>query len=302
MGAGNNATVRFSRVSGGTPTVAIVDTDLPAPRADWLSSSAFDRRTNWAPNGQYSAWASGVQVRDWTATGGITVAPSATHETGTQSVAITYAASTGALTAMPVLMPSTVVSPGGGTQTWRAGCRYQIVSGPGGGILMQRSIDGGSSWSSVGSIVTGAGWQTTETTFTTSASSQPPILRFARNASSGVVLIDRVWLFRDGVDDGDDTVIGNGPAAAFYSAQRELLRARVAATVHEVGIADRYRDDPTGFPGDNLAVGQQARLVIPSRGLDVTLPITQLVIDELRLLATTAQFGGLRRRLSAEAG
>lgn len=307
-GSGNNATVRISPVVGGTPTIRVARTEIANPKTV-LRSGTWSAKINWLPNSRWDEWTSATVVKDWTTTGGLTtnrLSSAGNFETGTYGLECVTSGSAGALTVSEVLMPDEVVTNGGGTQTWRVGVRFKMTANTGASIAFQRSVNGGSSWTSMGSglIVNPVNtWQTYETTFTTTSAILPnrPRLRFSSTAVSGSkAVIDRVWLFRDGVDDGDDTYIGNGPSVGFYEAQRALLQSyESGGTTYELGVADRYRDDPTGFPLDNLLVGQEARVVIPERSVDVTLPVAQLDVNELAPLQTAVQLGAQRRRLTS---
>jgi hypothetical protein len=106
-------------------------------------------------------------------------------------------------------------------------------------------------------------------------------------------------LFRKDIDDGDDTLVGSQITDLLVDSQRNLLQGGGdAPTTYTVQVADRYRDDPTGFPDDELAPMTLARLDVPDLGLDTTQRVVQVVRTLDRPLQTTVQLGALRRRLT----
>lgn len=303
-GAGNNATVRFSAESGGTPTLAIVDTAAIGRRNQVLSGGAWSAKINWLPNSRFDEWNSSTIVKDWATSGGMTtnrLGTAGNFETGTYGVEIVTGGTTGAFTVSEILMPDEVVSNNGGTQTWRVGLRYKRTANTGASVTFERSVNNGASWTTIAALGSSATFATVESTFTTTAAIHPdcPRLRIATSATANSkYVIDRFWLFRDGVEDDDSTYIGNGPSVGFYTGQRALLRARTAGRAYEIGIADRTRDNPTAFPNDALAPGMTARVIVPARSVDVQQTVAEVRRDLLQPLTTTVSVGALKRRLT----
>ncbi len=307
-GAGNNATVRFSPSASVDYTLAVVDTAATGRRNLVLSGGTWSAKINWLPNSRWDEWSSATVIRDWATSGGLTSNRDTTVgnvETGTYSIELVTGGSTGEVTVSEVLMPDEVVTNNGGTQTWRVGVRSKMTTSTGGAIALQVSKDSGATWgaASFGVVIGPAGtWYTTEATFTTNTATlnNRPRVRFAQtNTVAGTkVIIDRVWLFRDGVEDDDNEYVGNGPSVGFYTAQRALLRARTAGRAYEIGIADRTRDNPTAFPNDALAPGMVARVIVPARSVDVQQAVAEVRRDLLQPLTTTVQLGAARRKLT----
>ena len=186
-------------------------------------------------------------------------------------------------------------------ETWRVGIRYKRTVNTGATVSLEYSNNSGSSWTSVSALGSSATFATLEGTFTTNSGTLPnrPRLRISSTAVAGSkYVVDRVWLFRDGVEDDDDTYIGNGPSVGFYTAQRALLRARTDGRAYEIGVADRTRDNPTAFPDDALSPAMTARVIVPSRSVDVQQTIAEVKRDLLQPLQTTISVGALKRRLT----
>lgn len=307
-GTGNNATVRFAPTSSVDYTLAVVDTAAMGRKNVMLPNGSWSAKINWLPNSRWDEWSSSTVIRDWATAGGLTSNRDTTVgnvETGTYSIELVTGGSTGQVTVSEILMPDEVVTNNGGTQTWRVGVRSKMTVTTGGAISLQVTKDGGATWTaaSINVVLGPAGtWYTTEATFTTNTATlnNRPRCRFAQtNTVAGTkVIIDRVWLFRDGVEDDDNTYVGNGPSVGFYAAQRALLRARVDGRSYEIGVADRTRDNPTAFPSDALSPAMTARVIVPSRSVDVSQTIAEVKRDLLQPLQTTISVGALKRRLT----
>lgn len=300
-GAGDNTTLRIRQVSSGPVTLAAVDTDLVSPRGRTLVGR-WTAAINWAPNARFDAWVSTTQPEDYALSGGLLVNRVTDIELGTYAIEFVTGGSIGELTAKEVRMPDAIVSNNGGTQTWRVGIRSKRTANTGGQVLVQYSKNSGSSWTTLGPLSGSGTFATTEWTFTTTAADLPhrPRLRFHQpNATAGSKwVLDRLWLFRDGVDTGDTTLLGNGPNAGFFDAQRVLLQERLLGTSYEMRMIDRYRAAPSSYPNEQVEVGHLARFIVPRLGMDFEIPVVQLVLDELHPTITTATLGALRRRLT----
>lgn len=307
-GTGNNATVRFSPSASDDYTLAVVDTAAMGRRNLILADGAWSAKINWLPNSRWDEWTSSTVVKDWATTGGMTtnrLGTAGNYETGTYGMEVVTGGTTGAVTVSEVLMPDEIVSNSGGTQTWRVGIRYKRTVNTGATVSLERSVNSGSSWSTVVTLGSSATFATLDSTFTTTSAILPnrPRLRITSTAVAGTkYVVDRVWMFRDGVEDDDDTYVGNGPSVGFYTAQRALLRARVDGRAYEVGIADRTRDNPTAFPNDALSPAMTARVIVPSRSVDVQQTVAEVKRDLLQPLSTTVSVGALKRRLTRIAG
>lgn len=303
-GSGNNATVRFAPSSSVDYTLAVVDTAAVGRKNATLPNGTWSAKINWVPNSRWDEWLSATALRDWTTNGGMTtnqLSTAGNYETGTYGMEVVTGGTVGAVTVTEVLMPDEVVTNNGGTQTWRVGIRYKRTVNTGASVLFEYSTNAGSSWTAVGPLGSSATFATLEGTFTTSAAALPnrPRLRISSSATAGSkYVVDRVWLFRDGVEDDDNTYIGNGPSVGFYTAQRALLRARTDGRAYEIGVADRTRDNPTAFPDDALSPAMTARVIVPSRSVDVQQTIAEVKRDLLQPLQTTISVGALKRRLT----
>jgi hypothetical protein len=118
-----------------------------------------------------------------------------------------------------------------------------------------------------------------------------------KSLGAGTIRIDRVWAFIEG-QETDTTVEGCGPLIGLFEGNRTLLDRAQGGLAYEVGVHDVYRERPTVYPGDRLEVDQIARLVVPSRGVDVEIPIAELVVDELHRHRTGVVVGAIRRKLT----
>lgn len=299
-GIGTDDFVRISPDSGGGTLYYVQNDAVTNPKAE-VYTGTFTGKINWAVNARFDEWVSAASCEHWGATGGMTVAQDSTNEeTGTYCARLTTTTGAQQFTMNLARWPDEIID-NGGTTTWRAGMRCKRVAG-GNTFAFQYSKNGGSTWTTLASSTGSATYETVEATFTTAAADtgNTVALRVFHNASAGNQLaVDRVWLFRDTVDTGDNTLVGNGPTLGLYEGNRRLLQRRAGGTTYEVGVIDRYRDTPSAYPNDNLTEAQEARLIVPSRSVDTTLTVAQLDVDELRPTKTNAQFGALRRRLTS---
>lgn len=290
-----------------TPNVAALsvrDTTVAYRKAVVLAGT-WPSGINWCPNGQWRGWDTSTDPADWSASGTCTCAQvtGATVETGTYALAFSSTSSTAILESALGQIPTDVASPNGGSQTWVLGMRVKRTAGAG-TLTLQYAVNATPTWVTAASSSGSAAWETVEGTFVTDATTIANLTRVRLKESSGSAStyhVDRVWLFRQGVDDASNTLEGCGPLAGLFEANHALLARRTAGSTYELGVMDRYRDDPTAFPDDKLEVGQMARLIAPTRSLDTSLELVGVGTDELHPLNTTVQVGALRRRLTDRA-
>lgn len=304
---GTDDVVQIASDSGGTAITEVAAAGAPNPRrvllqGDWTS------KVNWARNAQWRDWSGGGGTKpgDWTdetlSLWTLSQETDPTYiETGQYSLKVVTngTAGTRSFRVNAFGWPDEFLSPGGGSQTWRVGMRY-FKTGVGANLLVGISVNGGSSWTHSGGTGTGVPneWVTAETTaITTGATGRADLLiRISSTTTSATYYVDRVWLFRDGIDTGDNTVVGCDPARGVYEANR-LLQKRLGDVTYEFTAIDRYRADPTAFPHDRLEVGQFGRFMVPERGIDELAEIAELERDHLRPYITKVRVGALRRRL-----
>jgi hypothetical protein len=300
---GTQSVCRIALNGSGDAIVALVDETTARKRAEVLAGT-WSAAINWLPNARFREWVSGTQVEDWAVSGGASVARSTAEPvTGLYTADLTTTAADQFLTGEVLELPHDIISPGGGSQTWELGFHGRRTSGSG-GLFLQYSVNGGGAWNNVGSSLTATSYTTISGTFATNAATIPNLIsvRFrSSSAGTSTFRIDRVWLFRDGVDDADTTLEGCGPSTGLYEGNRRLLLARNGGRTYEVGIIDRTRDDPTAFPDDTFAVAQNCRLIVPARAVDTTQQVVQVARDLMIPTNTTVQLGALRRRFTVNA-
>lgn len=302
-GIGTNSAVRISPTSAGAdllhvPAAGAVSRKVAVRRGAWTG------KVNWLANAHWRSWVSSSVVADWSVAGGMVIAQitnPADIESGDFALETTHTGSNRTLSALSIEIPHGILSPGGGTQTWVLGARLKrTASGGGGSIALQYSKNGGGVWTTVGTPVSSSTYDTQEGTFTTNATNVPGLIdvRFVSNAGTATkYMIDRVWLFRQGLDDGDDLLEGCDPCRGIYDANRHLRSAQEPMTYQFLAV-DKYRADPTTYPYHRLAVNQLARMRSARRGLDVSVPIVELEVDELVPIRTGVRAGTPRRRLT----
>lgn len=302
-GIGTNSAVRISPTAAGADLLHVPAAGA-AVRKVVVRRGAWTGKVNWLANARWRSWVSSSVVSDWSVAGGMAIAQvtnPADIETGEFALETTHTGSGRTLVALSIEIPHSLLSPGGGTQTWVLGARLKrTVSGSGGTIALQYSKNGGGLWTSVGTTVTSSTYDTQEGTFTTNATNVPGLIdvRFLSNSGTATkYIIDRVWLKRQGIDDGDDTLEGCDPCRGIYEANRHLRTATDPRTYQFLAM-DRFRADPTRYPFERLAVNQLARLRSARRDLDLSLPIVELDVDELIPIRTGVRVGTPRRRLT----
>lgn len=126
-----------------------------------------------------------------------------------------------------------------------------------------------------------------------------------RTTAAGDVRVDRVWMIAEPFASPQPIPTeemtrtpGNGPTLGLFEGNRTLRDRADGGLSYTVSAIDRYRESPTIYPDDRLEVHQVGRLVAPIRGVDVLLPISELVVNELRRHSTQVTVGAPRRRLT----
>lgn len=313
-------TARLARNSSGDPLLVFRAPGAPTTgKVAFLTDTSKTGKINWTFVPSFDQYDGGV-LRGWaetiTVNNGATFAEdTANFETGASARKFTYTGSN-------TNNQCTWVGGSGGqfdgayrAGTWVLGVRAYSE----GSATSQRSVTITVKANTVAQTLTGtnnvtwtgtaSGWQTAQVTFAMTGTADTTLevtvagglVLLTPGSGTNFVAIDRVWLFRQGVDDGDNTLVGSEMMDLVNAAQRQLRPNDGAAPVtHNVTAIDRYRDDPTGFPLDELAPYTTARLVIPERSLDTSVRIVEVRRDLFQPLRTTIQLGALRRRLTSQ--
>lgn len=308
---------RFARNSAGDPLFAIPSTSSEPRRVGWLANTAFGRRVNWAFVPAMDQWDAGV-LRGHTLSaqsGAPTFSEETTiRETGTSALRCTTSDTSG------TAQTGQVVSSTGGqfvgtlrAGTWVVGMRlYSEASASLARAAQVSSVRANSVGQTLSNVVNAnwslatSGWATATAEFTLTGTADTTIewtmllaLGASNVANTRTIVLDRVWLFRKGVDDEEDTLVGSEMMDLFLGGQRVTsLTGGAAPRTYQIDVADRYRDDPTAFPDDALRPMTTARIVLPAWGLDTTQRVVQVVRSLRQPLTTQLQVGALRRRLT----
>ena len=153
---------------------------------------------------------------------------------------------------------------------------------------------------------TTSGWQTAEVEFTMTGTTDTTlvptitmVLPATGSSHTKTITIDRAWMFRKDIDDGDNTLRGSQMTDLITNAQRQLRATNGAAPAsYVVQVADLYRDNPSGYPLDALAPYTTARLVVPERSVNESLRVVSVSRQLDAPLSATLQLGAVRGRLT----
>ncbi len=194
--------------------------------------------------------------------------------------------------------PKEILSPGGGSQVWIIGCRYKLNSSN--ALNLFATVDDGATWTllDVAVFVDGE-YASCQGTVTTDNDSLGLGFMISPNGGADAANVDDTWMWRSGIDDGADVHLqGCDPARLVYAANRELIRREQGDVTYQAPIRDLTRDNPTTYPDDGLAIGQDVRIMAPGKSVDVTQTLVQLDLDELQPQESKIQLGAQRSRLT----
>jgi hypothetical protein len=311
-------TCRLARNSSGDPLLTFPWPSAPTPaRVGFLTDTTKARKMNWTFIPGMDQYDSAI-LRGWTETvlsGSAAFAvESTTYETGASARKFSMASGTALSTGSWVGGSTGYIDGAYRAGTWTIGCRVYSNSPSSGSsrdaylsikanTVAQSLVSGISTvnWTS-----TTSSWKTIEWTFamTGSADTTFEITVQASLGSSGgssakSIVVDRVWLFRTGTDDGDDTLYGSEMTDLIYNANRQMrATAGEPATTYSVDVADLYRDNPSGFANDALAPFTTVRLVVPERSVNETLRVASVTRNLDKPLLASLQLGTAKGRLT----
>jgi hypothetical protein len=312
-------TCRLARNSSGDPLLTFPWPSAPSPaRVGFLTDTTKARKMNWVFIPGMDQYDSGI-LRGWTETIDSGTAAfaveSTTFETGASGRSYSVASGTAAHTAHTIGGSTGYIDGAYRAGTWTIGCRVYSSNSASSSSrdvyfthikangVSQTALTGTTSANWTG---TTSSWQTIEFTFAMTGTADTTFeirLDFNLGASAGSsakkIVVDRVWLFRTGIDDGDDTLYGSQMTDLIFNANRQLrATGGDAPASYVVQVADLYRDNPTGYPNDALAPYTTARLVVPERSVDETLRVVSVSRQLDAPLSATLQLGAVRGRLT----